>query len=132
MATQALEPVDVEALLVDDLAASGVDAFAPPAPLDLASRVPCAMVERTGGSRLNDVMDAHDVTVQAWGETWAEATALGNRVAGALARLPHETGRSTQWRRANVTALPYAAPDPDQPEIPRVQLSATLCCRAVS
>ena len=80
MAAQALEPVDVEALLVDDLAAAGVAAFAPPAPLDLASRVPCAMVERAGGSRLNDVMDAHDVTVQAWGRDMGR---------GHRARQPH-------------------------------------------
>ncbi len=132
MASQALEPVDVEALLVSDLESAGITAFAPPAPQNLAALIPCVMVERQGGARLNHVMDSHDVVVYAWSATWAGATALGDVVAGIIARLPYEDGHATQWRRADLTALPYAAPDPDQPEIPRAQLTASVCCRALS
>ncbi len=132
MATQALEPVDVEALLVSELARAGLSAFAPPVPRDLAGRVPCVMVERLGGARLNPVMDSHDVVVYAWAGTWAAATELADRAAGALARLPYEGGASAHWRRVDLTSLPYAAPDPDQPETPRVQLTASVRCRALS
>ena len=96
--------------------------FAPPVPESLGESLPCAMVERTGGTRLNPVI--------VWARTWAEATAAANRVAGAVARLPDAPGASTQWRTAELTSLPYAAPDPNQPSIPRVQLTAALTCRA--
>lgn len=117
-------------MLCGDLAATGMSAFAPPVPETLGESLPCAMVERTGGTRLNHVMDAHYVTVYVWAATWEAATACANRVAGAIARLPDTAGTSTQWRAAELTSLPYAAPDPNQPSIPRVQMTATLTCRA--
>lgn len=128
--TQPLEPQDVEALLRSDLSTDALPVFAPPVPESLGESLPCAMVERTGGTRLNPVMDAHYVTVCVWARTWAEATAAANRVAGAVVRLPDAPGASTQWRTAELTSLPYAAPDPNQPSIPRVQLTAALTCRA--
>lgn len=128
--TQELEPQDAEALLAADLTSEACPVFAPPVPETLGETLPCAMVERTGGTRTNPVMDSHYVTVHVWAATWADATAQANRLAGAAARLPDTEGTSTQWRTAELTALPYAAPDPEQPSIPRVQLTAALTCRA--
>ena len=122
--------MDAEALLCADLAGAGIPVFAPPAPETLGESLPCAMVERTGGTRLNPVMDSHHVTAYVWAETWADATAWANRIAGAIARLPDTAGTSVQWRTAELTSLPYAAPDPEQPSLPRVQLTAALTCRA--
>ena len=122
--------MDAEALLCADLAGTGCAVFAPPVPETLGEALPCAMVERTDGARLNPVMDSHCVTLYVWAATWAEATAWANRLAGAIARLPDTPETSTQWRTAELTSLPYAAPDPQQPSIPRAQFTATLTCRA--
>ena len=124
-------PVDAEDALRRDLAsASGADVFAPPVPSDLDARAPCAMVERDGGVRINEVMDSHNVTVSVWAGTWAEAMREAGDLAGALARLPSFGGASVQWRTAQLTALPFNATDPAHPDIPRVQFAATATCRA--
>ncbi len=130
--TQALEPVDAEALLAADLTTEACPVFAPPVPETLGQSLPAALVERTGGTRLNPVMDRHDVTVSVWAATWAEATAQAGRLAGAAARLPGSQGASVQWRACDLTALPFAAPDPQQPALPRVQFTAALTCRATT
>ena len=122
--------MDAEELLRLDLTTAGCPVFAPPAPETLGDSLPCAMVERTGGVRLNPVMDSHAVTVYVWAQTWAAAVREADRVAGAVARLPETPGTSTQWRAAELTSLPYAAPDPYQPSIPRAQFTAALACRA--
>lgn len=122
--------MDAEALLAADLSGERCSVFAPPVPETLGETLPCAMVERTGGTRLNPVMDRHDVAVYVWAGTWAEAMAEANRIAGAIARLPDAPDTSTQWRTAELTSLPYAAPDPEQPSVPRAQFTAALTCRA--
>lgn len=124
-------PVDVEDALRRDLsAACGADVFAPPVPPDLARRAPCAMVARDGGTRMSLVMDSHDVTVSAWAGTWADAMRLANALAGAFSRLPDMEGSSVQWRTAQVTALPFNAPDPAHLDLPRVQFTGYATCRA--
>lgn len=130
METAQLEPVDAEDLLRIDLSTDDVAVCAPPAPDDLGAHLPIAMVQRDGGSRINRVMDQHNVTVSVWAETWADAMACANRLAGAVARLPMTGGTSTQWRTADVTGLPSNAPDPAHPTIPRVQFTASVACRA--
>ena len=130
MATAQLEPVDVEELLRLDLTSDACPVCAPPVPDDLGVALPIAMVERDGGTRMNPVMDAHDVTVSVWASTWAEAMAAANALAGAIARLPMTPGTTTQWRTADITGLPSNAPDPAHPTIPRVQLTAQVTCRA--
>lgn len=77
-------------------------------------------------------MDSHDVTVSVWAATWADATAWADRLAGATARLPDTQGTATQWRSCDITALPFAAPDPQQPTLPRVQFTAALTCRTTT
>lgn len=129
MAT-ALEPVDVEELLRLDLSTDACPVFAPPVPDSLGSALPCAMVERDGGQRMNPVMDEHAVTVSVWAPTWADAMREADRIAGAVARLPMTPGAQTQWRTADITGLPSSAPDPAHPTIPRVQLTASVTCRA--
>lgn len=130
MATAQLEPVDVEELLRLDLTTDACHVCAQPVPEDLGSALPLAVVERDGGTRMNLVVDSHNVTVSVWAETWAEAMAAANALAGAIARLPMTDGTTTQWRTADLTGLPSNAPDPAHPTIPRVQLTAQVTCRA--
>lgn len=130
MATASLEPMDVEDLLRLDLTTDGCPVCSPPVPGDLGSTLPVAMVERDGGQRMSLVMDQHAVTVSVWAETWAAAMAEADRLAGAVARLPMTPGTTTQWRTADITGLPTNAPDPAHPTIPRVQLTASVTCRA--
>ena len=132
METASLEPVDVEDLLRIDLSTGSCPVFAPPAPDDLGASLPAAMVERDGGVRMNLVMDSHNITVSVWAATLASAMAEGDRLAGEVARLPMRPDASTQWRSADVTALPSSAPDPLHPTIPRVQFTASVTCRALT
>lgn len=134
MATEAqpLEPVDVEELLSRDISTDACPAQPPPVPESLGGTLPLAMVERDGGTRLNAVVDSHNVTVSVWACTWADAMREANRIAGAIARLPMEPGASTQWRTATITLLPFNAPDSAHPTIPRVQLAASVTCRATT
>lgn len=130
MATAQLEPVDVEELLRLDLSTETCPVCAPPVPDDLGATLPVAMVERDGGTRMNLVVDSHNVTVSVWAKTWAEAMTAANALAGAIARLPMIEGTTTQWRTADITGLPSNAPDPAHPTVPRVQLTAQVTCRA--
>lgn len=130
MATESLEPLDAEDLLRADLNTDECPVFAPPVPDSLGSTLPTAMVERDGGQRMNLVMDEHAVTVSVWASTWADAMREADRLAGAVARLPMTQGTTTQWRTADVTGLPSAAPDPAHPMIPRAQFTASVTCRA--
>lgn len=129
MATEALEPVDAEEALSSDLSIEACPVCPPPVPETLGDRLPWALVERDGGVRENPWVDSHNVTVSVWAGTWAEAMREADRLAGAIARLPATGGTSVQWRRADVTGLPSAAPDALHPDIPRVQLTATVYCR---
>lgn len=126
----ALEPVDAEDALRLDLSTDGCPVSAPPVPRDLGASLPVAVVQRDGGTRMNPVMDSHNVTVSVWAASWAEATREANRIAGALARLPSTPGTAVQWRTAEITQLPFAAPDPAHPNVPRVQFAASVTCRA--
>lgn len=134
MATEAqpLEPVDAEELLSRDISTDACPAQPPPVPESLGSRLPLAMVERDGGTRLNPVIDSHNVTVSVWAATWADAMREANRIAGSIARLPETGGASIQWRTADITLLPINAPDAAHPTIPRVQLAASVTCRATT
>lgn len=126
-----LEPVDVEELLSADLSTGACRVTAPPAPDELGGDLPLAVVERDGGTRINLVVDQHDVTVSVWAATWAGAMSAANALAGRVAALPMSPGASTQWRAADITGLPSNAPDPAHPTIPRVQFTASVACRAI-
>ena len=130
MASAQLEPLDVEDLLRQDLSTDQCPVSAPPVPRRLGETLPIAVVERDGGARINHVVDQHEVTVSVWAGTWGRAVAEANRLAGAIARLPDTPGTATQWRAAGITGLPANAPDPAHPNIPRVQLTASVACRA--
>ncbi|MDN0055624.1 MULTISPECIES: hypothetical protein [Collinsella] len=129
MATEALEPVDVESALAADLAASGITVTAPPVPEELGERLPLASALRIGGTRINPYVDSHSVTFSVWAGTWASAVATADRLAGAVARLPQTEGSSVHWREASITLLPHIAPDPAHPTVPRAQFTATVTCR---
>ncbi|MBW3077690.1 hypothetical protein [Bifidobacterium simiiventris] len=127
-----LEPVDVEDLLVRELT-HGLDdatACAPPLPRDFDQHMPHLLVTRTGGTRLNMVIDQHLLSIDVRAPTWMQATQAADRAAGLVATLPIQPGSLFDWRDAQITTLPYANPDPDHPGIPRVTFAAQLACRA--
>lgn len=128
----AYDPLDVEDLLARDLAGNGAAVTPPPVPGDLGAELPFAVVERQGGARVNPVLDSHDVTISVWAGTWAAAMSAANALAGAVCRLPAEPDTSAQWRTADLTGLPFNAPDANHQDIPRVQLTATVTCRCAS
>ena len=130
MATEALEPIDVESALATDLRDAGVEMTSPPVPEDLGASLPLAQAMRVGGSRINPYVDSHTVTISVWAGTWASAMGAADRLAGAVARLPQTAGTSVHWRESAITLLPHIAPDPAHPTIPRVQLTAQVTCRA--
>ena len=132
MATAPLEPRDVEDMLRADLSTESCPVAAPPVPPDLGTRLPRAMAQRDGGVRMNAVVDSHDVTVSVWAPTQAEAMAEAGRLAGEVARLPWREDESTQCMTADLTPLPFLAPDPAHPTIPRAQFTASVTCRATT
>lgn len=127
---EVLAPVDIEGRLAAFLSRElGCRAFAPPVPPDLAP--PAAMVENDGGVREHIVGDAFNVTVSVWGSTLAGAMSMASRAAGAVAALPliDRAESGIVCRAADLTALPYSAPDAAHPTIPRARFTATLRVR---
>lgn len=123
---QIVRPVDAEDALRRYLADTlGVEAFAPPAPDDMAP--PCVCVERVGGGEESPVSHEHDVLVHCWAATEAEAVELADRACGTLSSMPL-SGRATT-ARCNVAAL---VPDPFRPTIPRARFAATVGLRGAA
>ncbi|NPD33103.1 hypothetical protein HLV35_07525 [Eggerthellaceae bacterium zg-997] len=123
---QLVTPADVEALLVDGLdAPCRVCAAAPPD--DMPDSLAC--VTSLGGAAHTEVSFEHDVSVDVYagrGDDYAPAWDLCEGVARALLSLPLS---SDEVRAADVTAPPYANPDPRRPERPRVTFRAEIVAR---
>ena len=120
---QIVRPIDAEDALRAYLSERlGVDAFAPPAPDDIAP--PCICVERVGGGRESAVSHEHDVLVHCWASDEAGAVDLADRACGELSRMPVMGGATTA--RCNLPAL---VPDPFRPTIPRARFAATIGMR---
>lgn len=127
---QALEPIDVEDALRQELTSDSCVVFAPPVPENLGDALPCALVERDGGTRVNPFVDSHYVTVSVWASSMAQAMSEADRLVGALARLPIEGGTTDiQWRQTSITALPFTTVDSLNPKLSRVQFTASVTCR---
>ena len=132
---QLVAPIDIEDALRTDLDAlinTGQTPeyafFAPPAPDDLAPD--SVQIMSVGGVPQTEVSNEHDVRVDCWAETPAEAFTLANVAAGAIATLPMQTPASgRQYTTARLDSLPYLNPDPNRPLIPRVSFRASVGIR---
>ena len=126
---QVVAPIDVEDALRLDLSAllPAMRCYAPPAtdvrPRDL-------MVTRTGGAPASAVTHEHDVSIDVWASSDAEAVSLADAACGVVGSLQlRET--ATEWKGAR-TMTPYLNPDPDRPLLSRATFTATLTCRGSS
>ena len=128
-------PVDAEDALRREIERAAAEegialhACAQPVPADLGDALPLAVVTRTGGSRLSMAMDSHQVEVDVYAATEAEAMAAAGIAAGIVAALWRDPGQLVSWREGAIDALPYQNPDPSRPDVPRVTFSASLVCR---
>ena len=127
-----IEPIDVEDMLRREIMrmVPAVSVSAPPLAQTFQNHLPHVLVTRTGGSRLNMVIDQHAVSVDVRASSWSSAVTAANRIAGMVVSLPDDTEHLTQWRTVQITALPYSNPDPQHPTVPRVSFTALLTCRA--
>lgn len=135
---QNLMPLDIEdALRVDLTTAAELGGFscafgAPPTPKNLGDVLPYARIERLGGRRDSLVVDLHDVAIDVWADTWAEAQEAANKVVALLCGLPYADGElAHDYLGADLNALPYNNPDPQHEDLPRVSFNATVTARAV-
>lgn len=133
-----LIPLDIEdALRVDLSTAASLGGFsisiaAPPVPYDLGTSLPYAMVERIGGQRDDIVVDTHDVAIDVWADSWADAQLAADKLLGLLCGLPYADDElEHDYLGVQVNALPYNNPDPDHQDVPRVSFTAFVTARAV-
>ena len=130
---QLVKPIDIEDALRTDLATleSGWTCFAPPAPDNLAAK--SLMVTSLGGAPETEVSNAHDVSIDVWADTMAEAVEMANKAAGYIASLPLRTFASGRhYLTAEINALPYINPDPNRPLLPRATFRATVGIRGTA
>lgn len=129
---QIVTPIDIEDALRTDLAdfVPNVRFFAPPAPDDLAAQ--SVQVMNVGGGPQSAVSFEHDVRIDCWAATEADALALANTVSGIAASLPYrEPASGRHYTTAELNALPYLNPDPNRPLLPRASFRASLGIRGI-
>ena len=127
--TQIIVPIDFEAEASAELRGFGIASTPTPDPDDLGAELPICVCVQTGGTRENIVMDAASLDFDVYAATEGAALDAARECAAIVASLPIN-GSRVQWRTADVTALPYANPDPMHPTIPRATFGATLRARA--
>lgn len=128
---QAVVPIDAEAALAEDVSALWQrPAYPSPLPDDFADDLPCALVTLVGGHGEDMVVYEHDVSVDVYAPTYAEAFDAAREVAaiiGSLWSAEHASGR--QWLTSSLNSLPYANPDPSNYSVPRVSFAAIATIR---
>lgn len=131
---QLVKPIDIEDALRIDLGAlmdNGWRVSAPPAPDDLGAK--CIVVTSLGGAPETAVSNEHDVSVDVWAATEADAISGANDAAGYIASLPVRTLASGRhYLTAAIEALPYINPDPNRPLVPRATFRATVGVRGTA
>lgn len=133
---QLVAPIDIEDALRTDIGAvcaslqMTVKCFAPPPPDDLSAG--SLMVTSVGGASATEVSNEHDVSIDVWAKTPADAMELACKAAGIVASLPLRESASRQYKTAEVNALPYLNPDPNRPLLPRATFRATVGVRGTA
>lgn len=125
---QIVRAIDIEDALRLDLA-EHTDALvcAPPAPNDLQPNTVC--VTRLGGGEQTAVSHEHDVSIDCWADTAADAMDLANDIQAIVASLPLRTFTSGRHYTTASAILPYLNPDPQRPLLPRYTFTATVGIR---
>ena len=125
--------IDIEAALADKF---GPGTSAPPLPEGFS--LPFALFTRTGGDTSDRVSTTHNVSVDVYADTWAQAQAYAAELAGLIADLDgRNVGYSSNGSRieapvyVSACQAPYNNPDPKHPNVPRVTFMATLATRTI-
>lgn len=123
-------PVDVADVLQSLLNAAGHDACARPVPETLDALLPLTVVDPIGGGRRDVVLDRFAVRFYTWASTNADAIAESSAVMATLLLHEGEVLDGTTLYHVAPTAMPYEAPDPVHPDIPRACFTASVYLRA--
>lgn len=125
--------IDIEAALADKF---GPGTSAPPLPEGFS--LPFALFTRTGGDTSDRVYTTHNVSVDVYADTWAQAQASAAEMAGLIADLDgRNVGYSSNDSRIEAPVYsvscqaPYNNPDPKHPNVPRVTFMANLATRTI-
>ena len=134
---QLVSPIDIEDAMRKDLSeliesdSPITSCFAPPPPDTLSAK--SLMVTSLGGTSATAVSNEHDVSVDVWADTPAEAMAAANWAAGRVASLPlRQFSSGRHYVTAEINALPYLNPDPNRPLLPRATFRATVNIRGLA
>lgn len=118
--------VDIEGLLQQYLENLGYTSFAPPVPPDLGAGY--VGIYRTGGSTRAYVQDVHQLSIDCYESSEAQAMELACdltnviRSIGDLGVTVYET---------EVTTLPYSNPDPRRGDLCRATFAAQIVTRTI-
>lgn len=137
---QIVSPIDIEdalrldlTTLYESLGITGVTFSAPPVEPTLGE-LPAAGVivffRRVGGTRDAIVVDTHAVSVDLYADTWDEAIAEGDRLAGVLAQLPYQSTTRIRYQSVDIATAPYELPDTSNPVMPRVRMLINIITKA--
>ena len=125
--------IDIEAALADKF---GPGTSAPPLPEGFS--LPFALFTRTGGDTSDRVYTTHNVSVDVYAATWAQAQASAAEMAGLIADLDgRNIGYTSNGTRieapvyVSACQAPYNNPDPKHPNVPRVTFMANLATRTI-
>ena len=125
--------IDIEAALADKF---GPGTSAPPLPEGFS--LPFALFTRTGGDTSDRVYTTHNVSVDVYADTWAQAQAYAAELAGLIADLDgRNIGYTSNGTRieapvyVSACQAPYNNPDPKHPNVPRVTFMANLATRTI-
>ena len=125
--------IDIEGALADKF---GPGTSAPPLPEGFS--LPFALFTRTGGDTSDRVYTTHDVSVDVYADTWAQAQQSAAELAGLIADLDGRSiGYTSNGTRieapvyVSACQAPYNNPDPKHPNVPRVTFMATLATRTI-
>lgn len=124
-------PIDAEAALAEDIAEYWQHpAYPTPLPDDFADDLPCALVTEVGGHGETMVTDEHDLSIDVYAGTYAEAMDEARKVAAIVASIWHAAPSSgRQWLTSGINAMPYANPDPSNFSVPRVSITVIATIR---
>ena len=128
---QSVIPIDAEQALSEDLSEYwGHHIFPPPLPESYQQQLPCALVTMVGGTDASMVTYEHDVSIDVYADTFAQAMDNARALAGIFADLKfREPSSGRQWLTSGINALPYVNPDPSNYKVPRVTFTAIASIR---
>ena len=118
-------PIDIEDVCQAWLNDHGITAGAVPVSAELSA--PYVAVRALGGSR-ESVIDRFTVSFSCYGERWKAANDLAREAIDALAQIPYGDSGATVYT-VEVSTLPYADPDPDAADKPRVSFTLLIAAR---